>query len=302
MSQAKLILLNHNLLRLTSLFASVILHAVVLISIPMPLGETGGGPAESNSALHITVERSQLSDTPSEHHSAQPSTVQPQAVQQTDVSALQTEDIPAQQSTEPPTSEENRLKPEPVPVQAVVAQPPIEHKPEPVPIITPEIVIGENRPAPDQAVKQSHEPITKPQTEQKANPVPAPTVAISPVPPADVKGSKASNKKPLQVATSGRTKRLSRDYRSTLLRLIERNKYYPLRARRRGMEGKAMVAFTVKQNGEIRNISLSRSSRKPLLDQAAIRTIKRMGRAPPLPKSVNRTKWKFVVPISYNIR
>ncbi|MCP4125890.1 MAG: energy transducer TonB, partial [Gammaproteobacteria bacterium] len=139
----------------------------------------------------------------------------------------------------------------------------------------------------------------KPKKEQPTPPVRPKAVAA---PSAELKGTKASVRKPLQTATRSNSKRLSREYRSTLLRLIERNKYYPLRARRRGMEGKSLVAFTVKRNGEIRNISLSRSSKQQLLDQAAIQTIRRLGKAPPLPRGINRSHWRFVVPISYNIR
>ena len=116
------------------------------------------------------------------------------------------------------------------------------------------------------------------------------------------KGAKTTVKQPMQIAASGQSARLSRDYRSTLLRLIERHKYYPLRARRNGLEGTTTVAFTVSSNGEIGGIALAQSSGMSLLDQAAVQTIKRVGKAPPFPAGIDKSKWRFVIPLAYNIR
>ncbi|MEJ2529536.1 MAG: energy transducer TonB, partial [Gammaproteobacteria bacterium] len=116
------------------------------------------------------------------------------------------------------------------------------------------------------------------------------------------KGAKTSVKQPMQIAASGQSARLSRDYRSTLLRLIERYNYYPLRARRNGLEGTSTVAFTVSSNGEIGGIALAQSSGMSLLDQAAVQTIKHVGKAPPFPAGIGRSKWRFVIPLAYNIR
>jgi protein TonB len=119
-------------------------------------------------------------------------------------------------------------------------------------------------------------------------------------PTPEKKGAKTTDKKPMQLAKVGNYSRQSRDYQSKLLQLIERNKYYPLKARRSGMEGTSTVAFTVRGNGNIRGISLARSSGTQLLDQAAIQTIKRIGHAPPLPGG--RNSWRFTVPILYNLK
>ncbi len=277
--------------RLVSLFASIILHAVVLISIPVPLGEMGSGPAASDSALHITVKRSKLSDHASQQQSTQLAMAQPPTPPQVD----ETGNTTAQPIPKPPLPIEPRERPEPVVIQAVITTPAVEQRPVPVPVRPAKVTTSESQPKPIKPAEK------QPTTPARPKAVPAPAVASVPALSAEEKSTKVSAKKPLQIATKGNSKRLSRDYRSTLLRLIERNKYYPLRARRRGMQGKALVAFTVKQNGEIKNISLSRSSQRPLLDQAAVQTIKRMGKAPPLPKGVNRSRWRFVVPISYSI-
>ncbi len=280
--------------RLVSLFASIILHAVVLISIPIPFGEMGSGPAESDSALHITVEHSKLSDHPSQQQSTQPAMAP--TPPQPDEIELETIESTAQPIQDPPLAVAPSKKSEPMVIQAVIATPIVAQDPKSAKSVP--IKIATVEPQPEPIKQKKEEPIPPVRSQAVAHP----TATYVPTPSTELKGTKARVKKPLQTATSGNSKRLSREYRSTLLRLIERNKYYPLRARRRGMEGKALVAFTVKRNGEIRNISLSSSSKQQLLDRAAIQTIRRLGKAPPLPGVINRSHWRFVVPISYNIR
>ncbi|MCP3669531.1 MAG: TonB family protein [Gammaproteobacteria bacterium] len=280
--------------RLASLFVSIILHAAVLISIPIPLGETNSGPADSSSALHITVEHSKLSDHPSQVQSPQPAMAQPSP--QVDTTKLETSKITAQPIQRQPVVDAASVQSSPMVIHTETAPQKVTQHLEPANIKPANAVALEKQPEPVEHEKEEPTPPVHPRA------VVATVAASTPTPPTEVKGRKVSVKQPLQTATSGNSKRLSREYRSTLLRLIERNKYYPLRARRRGMGGKALVAFTVKRNGEIRNISLSRSSKQQLLDQAAIQTIKRMGKAPPLPKGISRNHWRFVVPISYNIR
>jgi protein TonB len=106
----------------------------------------------------------------------------------------------------------------------------------------------------------------------------------------------------LQIATSGRYSSHTRDYRSALLRLVERYKFYPPPARRMGMEGTSTVAFSVSRNGNISGIALARSSGRTLLDQAALQVIRRIGNAPPFPNEIKRSQWKFSIPIAYSLK
>jgi protein TonB len=121
-------------------------------------------------------------------------------------------------------------------------------------------------------------------------------------PASDKKGADIPEQKPMQIAKFGNHARLKSEYQSRLQRLVERHKYYPLQARRNGIQGKATVSFIIRRNGEIENIVLSRSSGKPILDLAAIKTIKRLGKAPPFPNAIKRTRWRFSMPIYYNLR
>ena len=269
--------------RLISLFASVAVHAAVLMGIPTPLGETERGPAESNSSLHLSVQRSEPADATPRDNSTQQSMQQPSIQERPESSETVFEDKTSPQPVDALTTENDAAKPTPDIIQAKVSKPVLE--------IRQELIVSE-------AKKTKTEPRAKP----KPKAAPIPTLTSSGSPSSDRKGANAKVKQPMQIATAGSYSRLSRDYRSTLLRLIERHKYYPLRARRNGMEGKTTVSFTVSGNGVISGIGISQSSGKTLLDQAAIQTIKRVGQAPPLPEDIGRSKWKFVVPITYNIR
>ncbi len=238
-------------IRVLSLFASVAVHAAVLMSIPAPVGESATGPAEISTTLHLSVQHSEPTD------------LAPRVEPDQNRSELRSE----QRETIATTPRRSLQQPAPVVAELKVnaAQ-----------------LIAPGKP--------------------KLKTTPAPRLSSSGASAPSRRGAKSSVKQPMQIAASGQSARLSRDYRSTLLRLIERHKYYPLRARRAGLEGTATVAFTVSSNGEINGVSLAQSSGMSLLDQAAIQTIRRVDKAPPFPSGIERSKWRFVIPLAYNIR
>jgi protein TonB len=59
-----------------------------------------------------------------------------------------------------------------------------------------------------------------------------------------------------------------------LHRAIEREKRYPLSARRLGREGTASVAFQLRPDGAIDGLQVAASSGEPALDRAALRAVK----------------------------
>jgi protein TonB len=234
-----------------SLLASIALHAAVLATAALLIGDTGTGPAESSSTLRVSVERIEPADkSPKENLTPEIS-----------------EQKPEQHETIKPEPKEivKRSQPEPQPLKIKMA---------------PTKTLGQQQP----------------QTKQTQN------LNSGSKPTSDKKGAKATEKKPMQVAKVGNYSRLSRDYQSRLQRLVERNKYYPLQARRSGIQGKTTVSLTVRRDGNIENIVLSRSSGKPILDRAAIRTIQRIGKAPPFPSAIKRSQWRFDIPIVYNLK
>ena len=58
-----------------------------------------------------------------------------------------------------------------------------------------------------------------------------------------------------------------------LHRAIEREKRYPLSARRLGREGTASVAFQLRPDGAIDGLQVASSSGEPALDRAALRAV-----------------------------
>jgi protein TonB len=90
-------------------------------------------------------------------------------------------------------------------------------------------------------------------------------------------------------------------YNLALLAAIEREKYYPNRARRRHQEGTVTVAFVIDLQGVIRNIRILESSGHSTLDDAATSAIQRVGQFRPLPESLGLNQMEFRVPLSFEL-
>lgn len=96
--------------------------------------------------------------------------------------------------------------------------------------------------------------------------------------------------------------RLENQYKLRLQQLIAKNKNYPIRAKRRNLEGTVTVSFVVQANGAINNVKLVRSSGSRILDKAAIRSVQRASGQLPFSKGINRKQWRFTLPLIYRLR
>lgn len=65
--------------------------------------------------------------------------------------------------------------------------------------------------------------------------------------------------------------------------LRERGTVYPPEAREQGLEGNAMAVFSLDREGRILSLRIGKSSGTPLLDEAALETIRRAAPFPPPP-------------------
>jgi protein TonB len=92
---------------------------------------------------------------------------------------------------------------------------------------------------------------------------------------------------------------LERKYLEGLRRAIESHKFYPKRARRRGEEGQALVAFVVQADGHITDVEVRRSSGSKLLDEAAAEALEKLARYQPIPEALRRRRWPLRVPINF---
>ncbi len=66
------------------------------------------------------------------------------------------------------------------------------------------------------------------------------------------------------------------------------NLNYPDEARRRALAGSLVLTVAVRRDGAVDSIELVRSSGQPLLDEAAIRTVRLSEPFPPLPENSER--------------
>jgi protein TonB len=87
-------------------------------------------------------------------------------------------------------------------------------------------------------------------------------------------------------------------YRPIVLAALAREKRYPLLARQRGVEGIVEIAFTIHPDGRVSEPEVISSSRQPVLDQAALSMVKRLGSLPPPPEP---TPLRFPARIQYRL-
>ncbi len=80
---------------------------------------------------------------------------------------------------------------------------------------------------------------------------------------------------------------------------IKKNTIYPLIARKRGIEGKTIVEFTILKNGKIKNFKIIKSSGFSILDKAAEKSIQKSIPFPSIPKKLNKTSLKIRIPIEF---
>ena len=79
-------------------------------------------------------------------------------------------------------------------------------------------------------------------------------------------------------------------------------KHYPRTARRRGMEGKPVIAFTLNKQGRLVKVNLAQSSGYQMLDQAALEAVQQAVPYPEIPAELKIDTYKFKLPISFVLK
>lgn len=72
---------------------------------------------------------------------------------------------------------------------------------------------------------------------------------------------------------------------------------YPRDAR--GDSGEALVYFVVDSGGQVVSLNVARSSGNPIIDQAALDTVRRAAPFPAIPGDAGRTSWDFTIPLTF---
>ena len=80
---------------------------------------------------------------------------------------------------------------------------------------------------------------------------------------------------------------------------ITKAKYYPRIARKRGFEGKPIVAFALGNKGQLINLLLAQPSDYKVLNDAALETVRRGAPYPPIPDQLKENSINFKLPVSY---
>lgn len=208
----------------------------------------------------------------------------------------QVEPVTPPPKVEPPKQEPKlEPKPESKPEPKPIKKPAPEPKPKPQPKPKPKPVEKKVEPKPE--IKPVVKPPVKPVT-----PAPDITQDIKPAAPAlpTVEKSLEPAYSPQQIANAEKT------YLSTLAQQLAQlaQNTYPKRAKRRHWEGTVTLSFTIFPNGRIAQVKVVDSSRRDILDQAALDIIKeRMhSQFKPFPDEIKRTQWQIQVPIRYELR
>nr|VFK19763.1 MAG: protein TonB [Candidatus Kentron sp. LPFa]VFK34156.1 MAG: protein TonB [Candidatus Kentron sp. LPFa] len=121
-------------------------------------------------------------------------------------------------------------------------------------------------------VKTAARKVTESQPATPTHPEPAPTISSVP-------------DKPIRSAIAVREEK---NYLAMLRARIERKKYYPRASQRRGEEGKVIVRFVIRRNGEFTDLAVVRSSGIRRLDDAALKTLRRITPFEPIPAALGR--------------
>jgi len=90
-------------------------------------------------------------------------------------------------------------------------------------------------------------------------------------------------------------------YNDAVKQLIERNRYYPVIARKRRIRGQVTVTFTIVANGGIKSLAVKKTSGYDILDTAALRTVNDAAPYPPPGESLGLEEVTLTVPIVYEL-
>ncbi len=92
-------------------------------------------------------------------------------------------------------------------------------------------------------------------------------------------------------------------YFSRIRRLLEAAKRYPASARRAGIEGSVGIGFSINRQGYLtRKAEAFRSSGSPVLDQAAVACVEKVGKFPPFPDTFKEGLLKIRVDLVFELR
>ncbi|MGO9123185.1 MAG: energy transducer TonB [Desulfomonilaceae bacterium] len=89
-------------------------------------------------------------------------------------------------------------------------------------------------------------------------------------------------------------------FESMVLSAIREVIFFPKKAANERHHGEVIAAFTINRDGSVSNLSVTKTSGFPLLDEAALKIIQNAAKKfPPIPDSLNKESVDYVVPIMF---
>lgn len=101
--------------------------------------------------------------------------------------------------------------------------------------------------------------------------------------------------------SSGRDSTLISQYASQVAELIDKNKYYPIMAKRLEQEGEVLLNITIDKHGNLLKVAIERSCSFDSLNLAAVDAVHKVQRFPPIPEGLMSQQITFTIPIEYLI-
>ena len=92
-----------------------------------------------------------------------------------------------------------------------------------------------------------------------------------------------------------------KSYLGLVFRELEHHKRYPRVAERSGLDGRVVLRFTVRWDGEVLNPVVVSVSGHDAFGEAALQALKRVGQLPPFPPDIRRPDLLVDAPIAYRM-
>ena len=102
-----------------------------------------------------------------------------------------------------------------------------------------------------------------------------------------------------QRSTDGRAAESS--YNSKVLARLRAAKKYPAAARGKGIEGTAILSFTISSSGRLTSARVEKGAGHPLLDSAVLSMARNAAPFPAFPSSISKSQMTFSVPVQFKI-
>lgn len=90
-------------------------------------------------------------------------------------------------------------------------------------------------------------------------------------------------------------------YSAELRAMLERRKEYPILAKRLRQQGRVIVKFTLKRDGQVMKAEVIETSEFDSLNRAAEKLITSINGLKPFPVEVKKSEWVFVLPVVYKM-